>query len=186
MTVTSWIILAVVALIALWAIVVFNRLIRGRNMVREAWSGIDVQLKRRSDLVPNLVETVKSYASHERTLFEEITKQRAASIAAADVAAKSATEAELQGSLARLFAVAEAYPELKAAGNFLTLQHQLAEIEDNLQMARRYYNGTVRDFNISVHTFPDALVASPLGFREQPFFQADAASTAAPVVKLGT
>lgn len=182
---TSWIIIAVVVAVALYAIYVFNRLVRGRNMVREAWSGIDVQLTRRSDLVPALVETVKGYAAHERQLFEEIAARRSASLGAASVPAKSATETELQGSLGRLMAVAEAYPELKANKNFLQLQQQLAEIEDQLQMARRYYNATARDFNTDVRQFPDSLVAMPAGMREEPFFQADEAAKAAPVVKVG-
>ena len=182
---SSWIIIAVVAAIALYAIYVFNRLIRGRNMVREAWSGIDVQLTRRSDLVPALVETVKGYAAHERQLFEEVASRRRASLGAGNVQMKSATETELQGSLGRLMAVAEAYPELKANKNFLQLQQQLAEIEDQLQMARRYYNATARDFNIDVRQFPGSLVATTAGMREEPFFQADEAAKAAPVVKIG-
>src|SRR5476649_1545671 len=162
---TEWIVIAVLALIGLYAIVVFNRLIRGRNLVREGWSGIDVQLRRRSDLIPNLVEIVKGYASHERGLFEDI-----------------AAEQALQGSLGRLFAVAEAYPELKANQNFLELQKQMAELEDQLQMARRYYNGTVRDFNIVIQSFPDVLLARLTGFHEEHFFQADAEAAANPSV----
>ncbi len=181
---TSWVILAAVAAVALYAIYVFNRLVRARNMVREAFSGIDVQLRRRSNLVPNLVETVKGYASHERKLFEEISVRRAASLGAGGVQAKFAAEQNLQGSLGRLMAVAEAYPELKANQNFLALQQQLAEIEDQLQMARRYYNATVRDFNTDVRQLPDSLIASVAGMREEPFFQGDAADAAAPVVNL--
>jgi LemA protein len=180
----QWIVIAVAAAIAIWAIVLFNGLIRGRNMVREAWSGIDVQLRRRGDLIPNLVAAVKAYAAHERGLFEDIAAKRAASLGAGDVRAKSAAEGQLQGSLGRLMAVAEAYPELKANQNFLDLQHQLSDIEEQLQMARRYYNGTVRDFNIAVRTLPGALIAAPLGMREEPFFQTDAASAAVPVVNL--
>ena len=183
---TEWIVLAVVALIAVVAIVIFNRLVRGRNLVREGFSGIDVQLKRRSDLIPNLVETVKAYAAHERGLFTEIAEKRTAAMNASGVAGKAAAETDLQGSLRRLFAVAEGYPELKANQNFLALQTQIAELEDQLQMARRYYNGTVRDYNTSIQTFPDVLIAGPLGFREEHFFQADAGDTAAPQVKLGT
>src|SRR5580704_11954891 len=127
---TGWIIAAVVAAIVIYAIVVFNGLVRQRNLVREGWSGIDVQLKRRTDLVPNLVETVKAYAAHERTVLEEVTASRQSSIAADDVARRASPENALGGALGRLFAVAEAYPQLKADQNFLALQQQLAEIED--------------------------------------------------------
>jgi LemA protein len=181
---TEWIVGGIIAIIVLFAIVVFNRLIRQRNMVREGWSGIDVQLRRRTDLVPNLVEAVKGYAAHERGLFEEVAAKRASSIAADNVGGQAAAERALQGSLGRLFALAEAYPELKADKNFLELQHQLAEIEDQLQMARRYYNGTVRDFNIAVRQLPDALIASAMGMREEHFFETDAASKALPTVNM--
>jgi LemA protein len=179
---TEWVVLAVLALIAVYAIVVFNRLIRGRNLVREGFSGIDVQLRRRSDLVPNLVETVKAYAAHERNLFNEIAAKRTAAMHATGVSSKAAAEQDLQGSLSRLLAVAEAYPELKANQNFLGLQNQIAELEDQLQMARRYYNGTVRDFNISIQSFPDLLLARATGFHEEHFFQADADAAANPSV----
>jgi LemA protein len=178
----EWIALAVVALFGIYVIVIFNRLVSGRNRVREGWSGIDVQLRRRSDLVPNLVEVVKSYAAHERALFEDIARKRTSALAASDVNGKAAAEHELQGSLRRLLALAEAYPELKANQNFLALQHQLAELEDQLQMARRYYNGTVRDYNISIQQFPDLLIARTTGFREEPFFQIDDAAAANPSV----
>jgi LemA protein len=170
---TGWIIAAILAAIVIYAIVVFNGLVRQRNMVQEGWSGIDVQLKRRTDLVPNLVEVVKGYAAHERGVLEDVTTSRASSIAAGDVTGQASAERALQGALGRLFAVAEAYPELKANKNFLELQQQLAEIEDQLQMARRYYNGTVRNLNISIQSFPNNLFAGLLGFREQPFFELD-------------
>ena len=179
---TEWIVLGVVAVIGLYAIVVFNRLIRGRNLVREGWSGIDVQLRRRSDLIPNLIETVKAYAAHERGLFEEIAIRRASAMNAPDIAGRVAAERELQGSLHRLFAVAEAYPGLKANQNFLALQNQIAELEDQLQMARRYYNGTVRDFNTNIQTFPDVLLARLTGFREEQFFHVDGDAAATPSV----
>src|ERR1700722_4104957 len=175
----GWIVAAVLAVIALYAIFVFNWLVRLRNLAREGWSGIDVQLRRRSDLVPNLVATVQAYAAHERSVLEEVTKSRQSSIAADDVAGRASAANALQGALGRLFAVAEAYPELKADKNFLALQQQLAEIEDQLQMARRYYNGTVRNLNISIQSFPDNLVAGVLGFRELPFFELDDRSQAA-------
>ena len=180
----TWIIVAVVVALAVFAIVMFNRLIRARNMVREAWSGIDVQLRRRSDLIPNLVETVKAYAGHERGVFDDITARRAASVAAQGVAQTASSETALQGALGRLLAVAEAYPQLKADQNFLKLQTELSAIEDELQMARRYYNGTVRDFNIAIQTFPDVLIARAISMHEEHFFETDAASKAAPAVSL--
>jgi len=182
----EWIVIGVIAVIAIAAILIFNSLVRMRNVVREGWSGIDVQLRRRTDLVPNLVETVKGYAAHERGLFEDVAKNRAQSIAADNVGGQAAAEKALQGSLGRLFAVAEAYPELKANKNFLDLQQQLAEIEDQLQMARRYYNGAVRNLNIGIQSFPGALLARPFGFHEEPFFELDDRSqAAAPQVSLG-
>jgi len=169
----TWIAVIVLAALAAYVVAIFNRLVRQRNLVREGWSGIDVQLKRRTDLVPNLVETVKAYAAHERSVFEEVTAMRASSIAASDVTGQASAERSLQSSLGKLFAVAEAYPELKADKNFLALQQQLADIEDQLQMARRYYNGTVRNLNISIQSFPNNLLASVLGFHEAPFFELD-------------
>jgi LemA protein len=179
----GWIVVAILVSIALYAIFVFNRLVRLRNVAREGWSGIDVQLKRRSDLVPNLVETVQAYAAHERGVLEEVTVRRQSSLAAGDVAGRASAEQALQGALGKLFAVAEAYPDLKADKNFLALQQQLAEIEDQLQMARRYYNGTARNLNIGIQSFPANLMAGLLGFREQPFFELeDRAQAAAPSV----
>jgi len=178
----QWIAIPVVVLFGLYVIVIFNRLVGGRNRVHEAWSGIDVQLRRRSDLIPNLVEVVKSYAAHERTLFEDIAAKRTSAMIAIDVPGKAAAEQELQGALRRLLAIAEAYPALKANQNFLALQNQLAELEDQLQMARRYYNGTVRDYNTSIQSFPDVLIARAAGFHEEHFFQIDDAAAATPSV----
>ncbi len=175
---TGWIVAAIAIVIALYLIVVFNRLIRQRNVVREGWSGIDVQLKRRTDLIPNLVEAVKGYAQHERSLFEEIASRRGASVAAHDVGGQASAERALAGSLGKLMAVAEAYPELKANQNFLELQKELADIEDHIQMARRYYNGAVRNLNISIQSFPDVIVARVLGFREEPFFELESRAEA--------
>jgi LemA protein len=180
---SGWIILVVLGALALYAIYVFNRLVRLRNMAREGWSGIDVQLKRRADLVPNLVEAVKGYAAHERNVLEEVTASRQSSLAADDVTRRAAAENALQGAIGRLFAVAEAYPQLKADQNFLKVQQQLAEIEDQLQMARRYYNGTVRNLNIAIQSFPENVLAGALGFRELPFFELeDRSQAAAPAV----
>lgn len=168
--------------LAIYLVWIFNRLVRERNLVREGWSGIDVQLRRRTDLVPALVETVKAYAAHERKLFEDITRIRSDSISASNVKTQENTERALQGALARLIALKEAYPDLKADQNFLKLQEQLAEIEDNLQMARRYYNGSVRNLNIVIQSFPNVLIARPLGFKEAEFFQIDAGEGATPQV----
>jgi LemA protein len=179
---TEWIILAVGFAIGIYLVVVFNRLVRARNLVREGWSGIDVQLRRRSDLIPALVETIKGYAAHERALFSEIVSRRNSAMAASGISGKAVAEAELQGSLRRLLALAEAYPELKASQNFVKLQNQLAGLEDQLQMARRYYNGTVRDFNIGIQSFPDVLIARVGGFKEADFFQADEGAKATPSV----
>jgi LemA protein len=169
----SYLVAAIAIAVFIWGVVVFNRLVRERNLVREGWSGIDVQLRRRTDLVPALVETVKGYAAHERKLFEDIATIRSASIAAANVRTQENAERRLEGALSRLIALQEAYPNLKADQNFLKLQEQLAEIEDHLQMARRYYNGAVRNLNILVQSFPNVLIARPLGFKEAEFFEDD-------------
>jgi LemA protein len=169
----EWIAIAIAAVIALYAIIIFNRLIRARNLVREGWSGIDVQLRRRSDLVPNLIEAVKGYAAHERALFDDIAAKRNSALNANSIAGRATAEAELQASIHKMLAVAEAYPALKASTNFLELQHQLADLEDQLQLARRYYNGTVRDYNIGIQSFPDVLLARITGFRDEHYFQID-------------
>lgn len=160
-------------LLVLLVIVLYNRLVRLRNMVEEGWSGIDVQLKRRANLIPNLVETVKGYMGHERELLQQVTELRAQSMHAGDRGAKQRAENALTGGLARLFAVAENYPDLKANQNFQDLQGQLAEIEDQIQLARRYYNGTVRNLNIAVESFPGNLVADRFGFQPAEFFEID-------------
>jgi len=182
-----WIILAVVAAAVVYAIVVFNQLVRSRQMANEAWSGIDVQLKRRSELVPNLVETVRGYAAHERTVLEQVTelRNRARALPEGDIAARAQAEGALSGALGRLFALAENYPDLKASGNFLGLQQQLSDLENELQMARRYYNGAVRNLNVLVQSFPSNLIAGALGFAQRDYFElADAADRAAPQVEL--
>src|SRR5215475_8415983 len=169
----GWIILGVVVLALLYVASLYNRLVRLRALVKEGFSGITVQLRRRADLIPNLVEAVKGYASHEREVFEEVSKARAASVNAGSVEATAQADAQLTGMLGRLFAVAEAYPELKANTNFLQLQDQLANIEGELQSSRRYYNATVRDLNSTIQSFPAVLVARPIGFSEEPFYQDD-------------
>jgi len=182
-----WIILAIVAAAIVYAIVAFNRLVRTRQMANEAWSGIDVQLKRRSELVPNLVETVKGYAGHERGVLDEVTQLRGAARAVpeGDVAARAQAEGALSGALGRLFALSENYPDLKASANFLGLQQQLADLENELQMARRYYNGAVRNQNVLVQSFPSNLIAGAFGFTPRDFFELDdAGARDAPQVSL--
>ena len=155
--------------VGLWVVLAFNRLVRMRNLLKEGWSGVDVQLKRRHDLVPNLVETVRGYSRHEMKTLENVASFRAG--AAADRRQTQDRENELTDGLKQLFALAESYPDLKADRSFLDLQKQLVEIEDQLQMARRYYNGTVRNYNILTETFPGNLVAAIFGFRPEEFFQ---------------
>ena len=173
MGIVGWIILAAVVLLLLYVIGIYNRLVRLRALVREAFSGITVQLRRRADLIPNLVETVQGYATHEREVFEEVSRARAATVNAGSVEATAQADAQMTGLLGKLFAVAEAYPELKANTNFLQLQDQLANIEGELQGSRRYYNATVRDLNLTVQSFPPVLIARPMGFTEEPFYQDD-------------
>ena len=152
----------------------YNALVRGKNMVEEAWSSIDVQLKRRHDLVPNLVSAVRQYASHEKNLFDEISTARARSLSVqGDVAAQAKAEGMLSGALSRLFAVAEAYPELKASENYRQLQLSLATLEDEIQMARRYYNGAAREQNDRVRQFPGNIVAGFFHFAPVTYFELD-------------
>jgi LemA protein len=182
-----WIILAVLAAIVVYAVAVFNRLVRTRQMANEAWSGIDVQLKRRSDLVPNLVETVKGYAGHERSVLEEVTALRGAARAlpSDNVAARAQAEGALSAALGHLIALSENYPDLKASANFLGLQQQLSDLENELQMARRYYNGTVRNLNVLVQSFPSNLIAGAFGFAQRDYFElSDAGEGVTPQVNL--
>jgi LemA protein len=166
-----------VALLALgWVACAFNRLVRHANLVREAWSGIDVQLKRRHDLIPNLVEVVRSYASYEKGLLEEAVRLRGEGRAAEPSVELEERENSLTSRLRSVLVVAEAYPELLANRSFLDLQEQLVEIENHLQMARRYYNGTVRDYNIAVESFPSNLVARLFGYRLERHFQVESAT----------
>lgn len=167
----TWIILAVVILVVVFAIAVYNGLIRLKNKTEEAWSDIDVQLKRRYDLIPNLVETVKGYAKHEKGTFEKVAELRSQAMQATAPNEKAKAENMLSQTLKSLFAVAENYPELKANQNFLDLQGQLSQIEETIQQARRYYNGNVRDFNIKIETFPNNLIVGMMGFKKFEFFE---------------
>jgi LemA protein len=163
----------VIVAILIFGIAVYNSLVQAKILVDEAWSGIDVQLKRRYDLIPNLVETVKGYAKHEKSTFEKVTELRNAAMKADSVEKKGELENQLSATLKTLFAVAENYPELKANENFIKLQDSLSEIETEIQGARRYYNGTVRDFNTKIMVFPNNLLAGILGFKAREFFAAE-------------
>lgn len=173
MGIAGWIILGIIVLLLLYVMGVYNRLVRLRALVKEAFSGITVQLRRRADLIPSLVESVQGYATHEREVFEQVSKARAATVNAGSIQATAQADAQMTGLLGRLFAVAEAYPELKANTNFLQLQDQLSSIEGELQSARRYYNATVRDLNSTIQSFPPVLIARPMGFTEEPSYQDD-------------
>ena len=167
---TTTIILIAAAVAILWLVFTFNGLVRRRFRVREAWSDIDVQLKRRYDLIPNLVETVKGYMTHERTVFEKVTEARTKAMGANTKEEKLGAENILSGTLKTLFAVSENYPELKANANFLDLQRELADTENKIQAARRFYNGNVMDLNTKIETFPTNLIAGTFGFKKEEFF----------------
>jgi len=171
MTIT-WIIIAVIVVVALWLVLAYNGLVTSRNRTQEAYSDIDVQLKRRYDLIPNLVSTVQGYATHEKTVFEDVTKARTTAMQATGTA-KADAENQLSGTLKSLFAVAENYPDLKANQNFLALQSELTDTEDKIQAARRFYNGMVRDFNTKTQVFPTNIFANMLGFTKMDFFGND-------------
>ena len=168
---TTYIILAVVAVLVLWLVGAFNGLVRARNRLKEAWSDISVQLKRRHDLIPNLVETVKGYVAHEAGVLEAVTKARTEAVTAGSMAQKGQAENILSGALGKLFALSEAYPTLKANENFAKLQDELSDTENKIQASRRFYNTNVRDFNTKLEVFPTNMIASSLGFKREEFFQ---------------
>ena len=177
-----WIVLGLVVVIALGVIASYNRFVRQRNLVQESWRQIDVELTRRHDLIPNLVETVKGYASHERTVLSNVVEARNAAVASTgSVAAQADAETKLSGSLKGLFAVAEAYPDLKAAGPFQQLQAQLAETEDRITAGRRFYNGNVRALNTRVEAFPSSVIAGTFHFAKAEYFETDDPEVRAPV-----
>ena len=167
---------ALIAGIVLWAVILYNGLVRKRNMVEEAWSGIDVQLKRRTDLIPNLVTTVKGYAAHEQSTLEDVVRLRGQAQQAQGVGETAQTQELLGQALGRLFALAENYPDLKANTTFLELQSSLQEIEEQIQLARRYYNGAVRELNIAVEAFPSNLIANRFSFVKAEFFELENAT----------
>ncbi len=168
------IIVGIFLVIISFVIVTYNKLIRLKNTVRSSWSDVDVQLKKRYDLVPNLIETVKGYASHERSVFEKVTQARSNAMRASSPADKARAENALTDTLKTLFALSEAYPELKANANFMQLQSQLKELEDNIEYSRRYYNAVVRDFNILIESFPSNIIASMFNFKQEEFFELEA------------
>ena len=175
------IVVAVVVLVGIYLWATYNSLVQLNVRVDEAWSGITVQLKRRADLIPNLIETVKGYASHEKAVFENVTRARAETLAATSPGEAGIAEGHLQQALKSLFAVAEAYPQLQASQNFLQVQHALVDTEDKIQAARRFYNGGVRELNTKIKVFPNNLFARSLGFTEREFFEvADGAAIAEP------
>lgn len=174
-----------IAGIVIWFVITYNLFIRDKNLIKEAWSGIDVQLKRRHNLIPNLVASVQGYSQHEKSLFEDITRKRSEAVKFESIKEKAPAESDLSGMLKNLFIVAENYPDLKASENFLNLQNQLTEIEDQLQYARRYYNGAVRNYNIRVESFPSNILAGILSFKQENFFEITLATEkATPEVKL--
>jgi LemA protein len=183
-----WIVVAIVVLIVLWLVFTYNGLVTARNRTQEAWSEIDVELKRRHDLIPNLVNTVQGYMGHERGTLEAVTNARASAVAAGatgDPAKIGQAENVLSQSLRSLFAVSENYPDLKAIAAFTNLQETLTATEDKIEFSRRFYNGNVRDYNIKLQTLPTSLIAGALGFKAFGFFQADESDRAVPQVSFG-
>jgi LemA protein len=171
-----WLIIGVVVIVALYLVVAYNGLVKLRNRIENAWSQIDVQLQRRYDLIPNLVETVKGYAKHEESVFEQVTRARAGAISASGVADQAKAENMVTDALKSLFAVSEAYPELKANQNFLALQEELSGTEGKIAYARQFYNDTVQSYNTKIETFPTMLIARQMGFSERTYFDADPSS----------
>ena len=176
-----YIVLAAAGVLVLWVVFVFNRLVSMVNRAKEAWSDIEVQLKRRYDLIPNLVETVKGYASHEKEVFEKVTNARAQALGAKSVEEKAKAENALSSTLKSLFAVSENYPQLQAAQNFLELQRELRDTEDKIQASRRFYNGNVRDLNIQIESFPANIVAGMFGYKKMDLFELEEAAAKEPV-----
>lgn len=185
----DYIALGIIIAIAVYAIYIYNGLVKARQMVREAWSGIDVQLKRRANLIPNLLETVKGYASHEKETLEDVIAMRnkAQAVASGDVEGRAIAENMLGAALGKLFALSESYPDLKANENFLDLQNSLEALEDEIQMARRYYNGAARALNVQVESFPSNLVANTFKFEQANYYEVeDEADRAVPKVDFGS
>lgn len=172
-------VIAVILAVVLWFAALYNHFVQLGNRVKEAWSDIEVQMKRRYDLIPNLVETVKGYAGHEKSVFENVTKARAAAMGATDIKNRAQAENMLSGALKSLFAVAEAYPQLRANENFLELQRELSDTEDKIQASRRFFNGNVRDYNILIESFPSNVIAHMFYFTPRDFFELETSESAA-------
>jgi LemA protein len=179
-----WIVIGIIVVIAIFLWVTYNGLVRLKVRVDEAWSDITVQLKRRLDLIPNLVNSVKGYAAHESGVFEKVTEARANALNAQGVKETAAAENQFEGALKSLFAVAEAYPDLKANQNFIQLQQELVDTEDKIQASRRFYNGGVRDLNTKIQVFPNNIFASMLGFKQREFFEVEDMATASQPVEV--
>ena len=187
MSIVVIVLIVLAVLVLIYAVVTYNALVRLRNQAEEAFSDIDVQLKRRHDLIPNLVETVKGYATHERQVFENVTAARSNAVAATGPQQQAQAENQLTGALRQLFAVAENYPDLKASQNFLELQNELTDTEDKIQASRRFYNMTVRDLNVKVEQFPSRIVARFANAQQREFFELDEpGDRAVPTVSFGT
>lgn len=179
---TIYVISGVLIILLLYLIIIFNKIIKNKNMVNEAWSGIDVQLKKRYDLIPALIRTVKGYSEHEKKLQEEIVRLRNEGVKAETVKTQENTESQLSQKLGQLLVIVEAYPELKANENFLKLQKQISEVEDHIQKSRRYYNGSVRDFNILIESFPGNMVANLFKYGKRDFFEIESIQAQVPEV----
>ena len=181
--ISLYIVLGVVVVLLLWLAAIYNKLVTNKNMVAEGWSGIDVQVKRRADLIPNLIEAVKGYMGHERGVLEKVTELRTQSLKAQGVGEKARAEGALSAALGNLFAVAENYPDLKASQNFIELQKSLADVEEQIQLARRYYNGAARSYNILIASVPSNIIANTFGFHPVEYFEIeDAGDRAVPKV----
>lgn len=181
MSTAVWVVIAIIVILAISVIAIYNKFVTLRVRSEEAWSDIDVQMKRRYDLIPNLVDTVKGYAKHEKELFTKVTEARANAISATGVEDHAKAEGELSKSLKSIFAVAEAYPELKANENFAKLQDELTDTEDKIQAARRFYNGNVRELNIAIQSFPSSIIASMFKFEKKQLFELEEAAAKEPV-----
>ena len=178
---------AIILLLLIGAVLIFNKLVGLRQMTENGWSDIEVQLKRRADLIPRLVSTVKGYATHERKLFEDVTAKRMQALAAGNSPReRGVAESRLKQPMGRIIALAEDYPELKASENFLELQEELSDTEDKIEMARRFYNGAVRELNTKIRTIPSNLVAGPMGFKTRDYFEIDIEDAAAPDVEFSS
>ncbi len=177
-----YILLSIIIILSVYLMITYNKIIKNKNIVSEAWSGIDVQLKKRYDLIPALIKTVKGYSDYEKKLQKEIVDLRTAGVKADNIKSQEITESKLSQKLGRLLVIVESYPELKANENFLKLQKQISEVEDHIQKSRRYYNGSVRDFNILIESFPNNIVANLFSYTKRDFFEIESIQAQVPEV----